>query len=239
MRSIFENRILFFPVSIFISLIVSLVVFHFTSLAGYNSYWTAIDRVRNIDVNIISSSFPLSASIAISRGRYDVLNAMVDSNGSNFGIAIEKCVDEFCLDFKRLASNRSVDRDSFSLIEIPVFHEKYLGEVKVFFERSFSDEPTYIDYDRTKMIGRILVNKPNPPGFKNDIYRFIQRFIQGRDFAARYITYRNSIWLSLSIFLLNFLLIFILRMYYLNLIARRRIAENMKKRLEKIRSIGI
>ena len=239
MKSIFENRILFFPVSLFISLIVSSMVFYFTSFAGYNSYWTAIDRVRNIDVNIISSSFPISASIAISKGRYDVLNAMVDSNGSNFGIAIEKCVDEFCLEFKRLASNRSVDRDSFSLIEIPIFHENYLGEAKVYFERSFSEEPTYIDYDKTKMIGRILVNKPNPPRFKDDISRFLERFIERRDFAARYIAYRNSIWLSLSVFLLIFSLIFILRMYYLNLIARRRIAENMKKRLEKIRSIGI
>jgi hypothetical protein len=200
---ILKNRLLFLFSSIFVSILIGILVFYYATKSGYESYWTAIDRVRTVDFNIISSSFPVAAREAIKSGNNEVLNDMVASNSSNFGLSIQVCKTKTCDEYEVLANNNAVEKPFFERIEIPIFEDPTLGKV-MYYEHSYSKDVTVTDYSGFEKLGVIVFYRPFPPDYKDDIAGFLGKFFEGRDFASRYINYRFAFYLALlaSLFLL-------------------------------------
>lgn len=232
------NRSAFFFLSLALSFLVVGVSMHHILKSAYESYWTAIDRVQTVDFNLLASTATGTVSVIIQTDNREKAEEFVDSNYCLFRIQIERCANEACQVMETMADNARNERARCQALEngkqalrIPIFQDA-ASLATVSFNHAYSKQAD-VAVETGQPIGYLTLSRGSFIPFEADYKDFLSKWLKGEANASRHEIYKTSASVSLLLGLLTFLILFIVRQFYISQVKRKIITEKLLRVIDR------
>lgn len=233
MRKILISRALFYPLSLVIAIAITLASLQGMLRSAYDSYWLAIDRVQTVDFNILAATSVGTVSEIIKREDREKAQEFVGSNYCLFRMQIMACEDERCYKMRIMADSVDIDsprckslvESTSSVLSIPVFKNSSFPAT-VRFEHAYADKPQIIEAS-IQPIGYLNLYRGSAVPFEEDYRSFLKYWLEGMANASRHEIYKTSAWVSILFGILLFLILMVLRQWYIAQLKRKLITRKL------------
>jgi len=239
MKKILISRALFYPLSLVISVAITLVSLQGMLRSAYDSYWLAINRVQTVDFNILAVTSVGTVSEIIKREDREKAQEFVGSNYCLFRMQIMTCEDERCHEMRIMADSIDIDsprckslvESTSSALSIPVFHDSTFPATARF-EHAYADKPKTIEAS-IQPIGYLNLYRGSALPFEDDYRSFIKNWLKGMANASRHDIYKTAALVSILLGGLLFLVLIVLRQLYISQLKRKLITRKLVRLIDR------
>lgn len=239
MEKILISRALFYPLSLVIALVVTSISLQGMLRSAYDSYWLAMDRVQTVDFNILAATSVGTVSEIIKREDREKAQEFVESNYCLFRMQIMACEDQQCHESRLMADSaggdsprcQSLAGSTSSALSIPVFQSSTFPAT-VTFAHAYVDNPQILETP-TQPIGYLNLYRGSSVPFDEDYRSFLERWLKGQANASRHDIYKTSAWVSILLGVFVFLVLVVLRQWYIAQLKRKLITRKLVSMIDK------